>query len=90
MFLIFVDLSQRKKFPHGELFQNYGSSQNIINLEIFEHKNVHVLNVCVHKFSWVPHEIFQNKNFRVRQTIYSACIDDDHKQLISYIVYQRL
>ena len=26
------------------------------NREIFVYENIHVLNVCVNKFSWVPHE----------------------------------
>ena len=34
-----------------------------INWKIFVHKNIHVLNVCVNKLSWVSHENILRQKF---------------------------
>ena len=36
---------------------------NTVNREIFVYENIHVLNVRVNKFSWVPHENILTRKF---------------------------
>ena len=47
---------------------------NTINQEIFMHENIHVLNVRVNKFSWVPpQKYFNTKSLSGLKLLYMHC-----------------
>ena len=60
-----------------------------VNQEIFMYENIHVLNVRVNKFSWVPHENMLTRKFcQVEITVHVLLIQQLLATYTSLLCYR--